>query len=131
MSIRKQIIDSLKQKFKKHTAPAKKYAADLIPKVNIANAQNVSTNFMKTQEHIDNYSSTLTKILNQEVELGNEIVETSKGWPDEKTILIFLKKPFMAKYTFENVEYRNVDDPHYWKAEYVDHSTKHVLACGF
>ena len=33
MSIRKQIIDSLKQKFKKHTAPAKKYAADLIPKV--------------------------------------------------------------------------------------------------
>lgn len=85
----------------------------------------------KTQEHIDNYSTTLTKILNQEFELGNEIAETSKGWPDEKTIIIFLKKPFMSKYTFENVEYRNVDDPHLWKAEYVDHLTKHVLACKF
>lgn len=85
----------------------------------------------KTQEHIDNYSTTLTKILNQEFELGNEIAETSKGWPDEKTIIIFLKKPFMSKYTFENVEYRNVDDTHLWKAEYVDHLTKHVLACKF
>ena len=85
----------------------------------------------KTQEHIDNYSTTLTKILNQEFELGNEIAETSKGWPDEKTIIIFLKKPFMSNYTFEDVEYRNVDDPHLWKAEYVDHLTKHVLACKF
>lgn len=86
---------------------------------------------MKKQEHIDNFSLILTKILNQEVELGNEIAETSKGWPDEKTIFIFLKRPFKDKYTFENVEYRNVDDPHYWKAEYVDHMTKHVLACRF
>jgi hypothetical protein len=83
------------------------------------------------QEHIDNYSSTLTEILNQEVELGNEIEETSKGWPDEKTIIIFLKKPFIAQYKFENVEYRNINDPHYWKAEYEDHLTKHLLACKF
>ncbi len=86
---------------------------------------------MKTQEHIDTFSLILTKILNQEVELGNEIVETSKGWPCEKTIIIILERPFMTHNTFENVEYRNVDDPHYWKAEYVDHSTKHVLACRF
>lgn len=86
---------------------------------------------MTAQEYIDNYSSTLAEILNQEVELGNEIVETSKGWPDEKTIIIFLKKPFIDEYRFENVEYRNVDDLHYLKAEYVDHSTKHVLACRF
>ncbi len=86
---------------------------------------------MTTQEHIDDFSSTLKKILTQEVDLGNEIVETSKGWPDEKTIIIFLKRPFLEQYTFENVEFRNVDDPHYWKAEYVDHSTKHVLACKF
>ena len=86
---------------------------------------------MTTQEHIDDFSSTLKKILTQEVELGNEIIETSIGWPDEKTIIIFLKRPFLEHYTFENVEFRNVDDPHYWKAEYVDHSTKHVLACKF
>jgi hypothetical protein len=86
---------------------------------------------MKDQEHIDNFSLTLTKILKQEVELGNEIAETSKGWPDERTIIIFLKRPFKDSYIFENVEYRNVDDPHYWKAEYFDHTTKHVLACRF
>jgi hypothetical protein len=93
--------------------------------------QTVSTNFMTNQEHIDDFSATLTEILNQEVVLGNQIVETSKGWPDEKTIIIFLKRPFLEKYKFENVEFRNVDDPHYWKAEYVDHLTNHILACKF
>lgn len=86
---------------------------------------------MISQNHIDNFSSTLTAILTQEIKLGNEIVETSKGWPEEKTIIIFLKKPFLEEYLLENVEFRNVDDPHYWKAEYFDYSTKHILACKF
>ena len=81
--------------------------------------------------HIGNFSSTLTKILNREIELGNEIVETSKGWPDQNTIIIFLKKPFIDEYKIKNTEYRNIDDPHYWKAEYFDSSTNHVLACKF
>lgn len=67
---------------------------------------------MTNQEHINNYSPTLKIIINKEVKLGNEIVETSKGWQDEKTIIIFLKNPFMAKYPLENVEYRNIDYPH-------------------
>lgn len=73
----------------------------------------------------------MTKILNQEIELGNEIIETSKGWPDDKTIIVFLKKPFKRKYSFEDVEYRDINDPHYWRAEYVDIITNHVLACRF
>ena len=86
---------------------------------------------MTTQEHIDNFSPTLRKILNREVEFGNEIVETSKGWPYKNTIIIFLKKPFINKYKIENTEYRKIDDPHYWKAEYFDNSTNHILACKF
>jgi hypothetical protein len=86
---------------------------------------------MKTQAHIDKFSSALKIILIQEIELGNEITETLKGWPDEQTIIIFLKKTFARKYTLENVEYRNINDPHYWKAEYFDRATKHVLACRF
>lgn len=86
---------------------------------------------MTTQKHIDNFSLTLTKILNKEIELGNTIVETSKGWPDENTIIIFLDKPFNDEYEFENIEYRNIDDPHYWKAEYFDKLTNHILACKF
>ena len=86
---------------------------------------------MKTQEHIDNFSLTLAKILNHEIELGNEIIETSKGWPNEKTIIIFLKRPFLEEYNLENIEFKNIDDPHYWKAEYFDRSTNHILACRF
>ena len=86
---------------------------------------------MKTQEHIDSFSLTLAKLLNRELELGNEIVETSKGWPEEDTIIIFLDKPFKVIHSFDNIEYRNINDPHYWKAEYYDASTGHILACKF
>ena len=86
---------------------------------------------MKTQEHIDNFSLTLTKLLNQELELGNKIAETSKGFPEKETIIIFLEKPFKLTYKFDNIEYRNIDDPHYWKEEYYDTSTQHILACKF
>jgi hypothetical protein len=86
---------------------------------------------MITQEHINDFSLPLKTILNLEIELGNEIIETSKGWPDKKTIIIFLKKPFVSDYKIGKLEYRNIDDPHYWKAEYFDNSTKHILACKF
>jgi hypothetical protein len=86
---------------------------------------------MKTQEHIDHFSTTLTKILEREIRLGNQIVETSKGWPKEETIIIFLRKPFIDNYKNDNIEYRNMDDPHYWKAAYFDKITNHILACKF
>lgn len=86
---------------------------------------------MTTQAHIENFSSVLTKILNHEIMLGNEIIESSEGWPNESTIIVFLKKPFIGKYEIDFVEYRNIDDPHYWKAEYFDSSTNHILACRF
>ncbi|MES2395993.1 MAG: hypothetical protein V4549_08325 [Bacteroidota bacterium] len=86
---------------------------------------------MTTQEHIEHFSELLKIILNAEVKLGNEIVETSKGWPKEETIIIFLKFPFLDNYKVDNIDYRNVDDRHYWKAEYFDKSTNHILACKF
>lgn len=86
---------------------------------------------MKNQEHIDNFSPALKRILNQEIKLGNEIDETSRGWQDENAIIIVLKKPFINKYKLENIGYRNICDPHYWKAEYFDCSTSHLLACKF
>jgi len=86
---------------------------------------------MTTQEHIDEFSEALKIILNAEIERGNEIVETSKGWANEDTIIIFLKMPFLGIYQAENIDYRNIDDRHYWKAEYTDKLTKHILACKF
>ncbi len=86
---------------------------------------------MIIQKHIDEFSDTLKIILSSEIKYGNEIVETSKGWPDNDSIIIFLKKPFLKTYQAKNVEYRDVNDRHYWKAEYMDKSVNHILACKF
>ena len=43
---------------------------------------------MVIQQYLDNFSSELTKILIQEIESGNEIVETSNGWPNQNTIIV-------------------------------------------
>ena len=86
---------------------------------------------MITQSHIDQFSSVLREILNNELALGNEITETAQGWPQSESIIIFLAQPFKAEYALENTEYREINDPHYWKAEYEDKLTKHLLACRF
>ena len=88
---------------------------------------------MIDKKHIDSFSVLLTIILNEEIKLGNKIIETSKGWPHENTIMVFLEKPFKSRYDSENrdVEFRNINDPYYWKAEYFDMLTNHILACKF
>lgn len=86
---------------------------------------------MVIQQYLEDFSSELTKILIQEIENGNEIVETYKGWPNQNTIIVILKKPFIKEYKIKNIEFRNVNDIHYWKDEYFDSSTNHLLACKF
>jgi hypothetical protein len=86
---------------------------------------------MVIQQNLEDFSSELTKILIQEIENGNEIVETSKGWPNQNAIIVILKKPFIKEYKIKNVEFRNINDIHYWKDEYYDSSTNHLLACKF
>lgn len=86
---------------------------------------------MTTQKHIDELSETLKVILNAELKLGNEVVETSKGWPDDNTVIVFLKKPFLNTYESDAIEYIDVDDIHYWKSQYTDKLTGHVLASNF
>jgi hypothetical protein len=86
---------------------------------------------MITQEHIENFSKPLTEILDAEITLGNKIAETSKGWPKPEMIIIFLTRPFLGDYKRLNIGYRELNDPHYWKAEYFDDVNQHVLACPF
>ncbi len=86
---------------------------------------------MISREHIKNFSAALKPILNREIEQGNVIIETSAGWPEQNSIIIFLEKPFLTQHKIDKIEYRSLNDPHYWKAEYLDSSTNHVLACKF
>ena len=86
---------------------------------------------MKEQGHIEKLSQGLAEILNSEIDFGNEVIETFSGWPKEETILVILKKPFFKRYLKEQIEFREINDPHYWKDEYHDMVTDHILACKF
>lgn len=86
---------------------------------------------MITPEHIEQLSPVLSRILLEEIGRGNRVVETASGWPEPRTILVFLEKPFTGDYRQCPLVYNDVDDPHYWKAEYLDEQSGHILACKF
>ena len=86
---------------------------------------------MITKHHVNNFSVSLKRILDKEIALGNNIVETSEGWPHANSIMVFLEKPFFENYQIEKIEYRHINDPYYWKAEYFDGELNHTLACKF
>ncbi|MBW5398731.1 hypothetical protein E6A47_01535 [Brachyspira pilosicoli] len=79
-------------------------------------------------------SNELEKILYSELKAGNTIREISVGgFGDEKHLYIFLNKNFIEKITkdTENTKYIEINDPHYWKAEYTDIKNKQTIACSF
>jgi hypothetical protein len=84
-----------------------------------------------SQEHLNELSKRLKEILHSEISLGNEIVETSKGWPYPETVIVFLRRSFKTEYTIVGLDYTEINDPHWWKSEYHDRDTKHILACKF
>ncbi len=85
-----------------------------------------------SQEHIDKFCGILKDILNDELSSGNIIKQTYEGYP-EGTTTIVLQKPFKRpiKKDFSGIEFKNVNDPHYWKAEYHDIENHLILICGF
>ncbi len=84
--------------------------------------------------YLKNLPICLQVILKEETKAGNEIVEISKGdWPEKNATFIFLKKPFLTpiRHNLPNVEYRLINDPHYWKAEYHHQQSNVLLCCKF
>ena len=79
-------------------------------------------------------SNELEKILYNELKAGNKIREISVGgFEDEKHLYIFLNKTFITKIVnnYNNIKYMEINDPHYWKAEYTDIKNKQTIACPF
>lgn len=76
-------------------------------------------------------SPAIKKILEKELKGGNTIAETSKGWSSENSLLIILQNPFQKRYRWTGLEYTHVNDPHYWKEEYLDKKNSQTLACKF
>ena len=97
----------------------------------------------KTLEAIDNkiidrLSEVLKNILEAELKAGNKVIETFEckegdSFPEPNAIMVFLLKPFMTpiQRNITDVDFRNVNDPHYWKAEYNDKKNIQYLCCKF
>ena len=85
---------------------------------------------------INKLSIELKEILEEELKAGNEIVETSEGgftYASREQIFIFLKYPFKTKIrnNLKGITYIEINDRHYWKAEYTDEKNHQTLACNF
>lgn len=94
------------------------------------------SNIMIDKELIDKLSIKLKEILKKEVEAGNEVVETVQyGFTNDspKHIFVFLKYPFKTKIqnNLNEIIYNEINDRHYWKAEYTDKKNHQTLACNF
>lgn len=89
---------------------------------------------MVSIEDINSFSSPLKNILERELCAGNQIKETWKGgWPYPNVTVISLSKPFQTPIVknMENIIYRETNDIHSWKAEYLDTDNNMMLVCGF
>lgn len=83
---------------------------------------------------INKFNGKLNEILQLELIAGNKIVETFEGdWPYPNSMMIFLEKPFKTPILrdLKDIKFNNINDPHYWKAEYVDFNNKMWLCCKF
>lgn len=75
-------------------------------------------------------STTLNTILNTELEKGNTIIEET-NWPPRCKRLIVLANFFKEEYSFPDLQYKVINDPHYWYAEYATEDGAECLACRY
>jgi hypothetical protein len=69
----------------------------------------------------------LRRIVEAEISAGNWVAETWEGWG----LVIMLGAPFRARHASDELDYRDVDDPHYWKSEYHCKAHHQRVACRF
>jgi hypothetical protein len=85
------------------------------------------------QKTVEQLCPELRVLLDAELAAGNAVVDCRAGLYGPEAVLVLLKSEFRACPIVPppGVEYRAVNDPHWWKAEYFHAATKHCLACGF
>lgn len=90
-------------------------------------------NYLNLEEAKEKLQPALKEILEAELKAGNTFKEACTGWPDDETLQVFLRKPFKTpiRKDIPGVEYREVNDPHYWKSEYWDEGNRQMVADNF
>ena len=89
---------------------------------------------MIDEQIVERFQGKLKEILDAELKSGNIITEAWHGdWPYAGISLVSLRDPFKTpiQRNLENIDFRNVNDIHYWKAEYFDQANKQMLICRF
>jgi hypothetical protein len=73
-------------------------------------------------------SEKLNILLQYELANGNEIAENTDWLPKCKKLII-LKGRFHKKYDLSEIQYREINDSHYWFSEYATLNNQECLAC--
>ena len=73
----------------------------------------------------------LRSLLDREIAAGNEVRETGRGWPDQDSVFVRLRHAFRAAPSSppEGVAFREINDPHWWMAEFATEAPRHLLVC--
>ncbi len=91
---------------------------------------------MKDIKHINLLSKDMREILTRELNAGNKVETTFIGGYRQLAsdhLFVILKEPFKveAKKEYDNIEYREVNNPSLWKAQYKDLDNDQTIGCYF
>lgn len=75
-------------------------------------------------------NSAMNILLEAELAAGNRIAEVSAWLPKCKKFIL-LEHRFSRNYDEPSLQFNEVNDPHYWLAEYEASGGEEVLACKF
>ncbi len=83
---------------------------------------------------MENFKGKLREILEYELEKGNKIIKSGfEDFPHKGAFVVVLEKPF-SKPIYKDlvgIRFNNLNDPHYWKADYYDDVNNLMLICQF
>ena len=80
------------------------------------------------KQDLAEFDSVLSQLLRRELENGNSVSQTWRGWPEKRSICVMLRRPFMEDTRRSaDADYTAVNDPHYWAEELFRRATGHLL----
>lgn len=75
-------------------------------------------------------NESLSVLLHNELRCGNKIAEVAIDWPNTGSVFVLLERRFVGLYEHDTFQYLEVNDPHYWFAEYhSNHKPLHSVCC--
>ena len=84
-------------------------------------------------EEVERLDAGLRRIVDAEIAAGNVVEECVLGWGNPRAVLVLFRHPFRTRWQElpDGVRHREVNDPHWWKEEYVHEETLGCVACRF